>query len=42
MGAFGMLPKRAGGRLVEVPIAEILWGLLTVGCLLTLLRCLAC
>lgn len=42
MGAFGVSQRKAaGGRLAEVPIAEILWGIFTVGSLIALLRCLA-
>jgi len=42
MGAFEVTQKKAGSRLVGVPIAEILWGIFTVGSLIALLRCLAC
>jgi len=42
MGAFGTIQTKAGNRLAGVPIAEILWGIFTVGSLIALLRCLAC
>jgi hypothetical protein len=42
MGTFGIVQKKVGSRLAGVPIAEILWGIFTVGSLIALLRCLAC
>ena len=42
MGTFAIIQRKTGIRLAEVPIAEILWGILTIGSLIALLRCLAC